>query len=50
MAGARRCKNGRANAVAGKDYRFHDHGSHDLKGFEEPSRLFEVAWRPVAQR
>jgi class 3 adenylate cyclase len=32
------------NLVAGKDYRFHDHGTHDLKGFEEPARLFEVAW------
>jgi class 3 adenylate cyclase len=32
------------NLVAGKEYRFHDHGTHDLKGFEEPARLFEVAW------
>ena len=33
------------NLVAGKDYRFSDHGTHDLKGFEEVARLFEVAWR-----
>jgi class 3 adenylate cyclase len=32
------------NLVAGKDYRFHDHGTHDLKGFEEPARLFEAGW------
>jgi class 3 adenylate cyclase len=32
------------NLVAGKDYLFHDHGTHDLKGFEEPARLFEVGW------
>ena len=32
------------NLVAGKDYRFADHGTHDLKGFEEPARLFAVAW------
>ena len=32
------------NLVAGKDYRFSDHGTHDLKGFEEAARLFEVAW------
>ena len=32
------------NLVAGKDYRFHDHGTHDLKGLEEPTRLFEVGW------
>ncbi len=32
------------NLVAGKDYRFSDHGTHDLKGFEEPARLFEVSW------
>ncbi len=32
------------NLVAGKDYRFSDHGTHDLKGFEEPARLFEVGW------
>ena len=32
------------NLVAGKDYRFSDHGTHDLKGFEEAARLFEMAW------
>ena len=32
------------NLVAGKDYRFSDHGTHDLKGFEEPARLFDVSW------
>ena len=32
------------NLVADKDYRFSDHGTHDLKGFEEPARLFEVGW------
>ncbi len=32
------------NLVAGKDYRFSDHGMHDLKGFEEAARLFEVGW------
>ena len=30
--------------VAGKDYRFVDHGTQDRKGFEEPARLFEVSW------
>jgi class 3 adenylate cyclase len=35
------------NLVAGKDYRFSDHGSHDLKGFEEAARLFEVAWELI---
>ena len=32
------------NLVAGKDYRFHDHSTHELKGFEESARLFEVGW------
>jgi len=32
------------NLVAGMNYRFADHGTHDLKGFEEPARLFEVGW------
>jgi hypothetical protein len=32
------------NLVAGKDYRFHDHGTHDLKRFEERAGLFEVSW------
>ena len=31
--------------VAGKPYTFSDRGSHALKGFEEPVRLFEVSWR-----
>ncbi len=35
------------NLVAGKDYRFSDHGAHDLKGFEGPARLFEVGWKPA---
>jgi class 3 adenylate cyclase len=30
------------NLVAGKDYLFHDYGTNDLKGFEEPAWLFEV--------
>jgi len=33
------------NLVAGKDYLFRDHGTHDLKGFEEPEQLFEVGWQ-----
>ena len=36
------------NLVAGKDYRFSDRGTHDLKGFEEPARLFEVGWTPTS--
>jgi adenylate cyclase len=32
------------NLVAGKPYLFSDHGSHDLKGFEELARLFQVGW------
>ena len=35
------------NLVAGKDYRFSDHGAHDLKGFEDPAGLFEVGWEPA---
>ncbi len=30
--------------VAGKGFRFADHGAAALKGFEEPVRLFEVEW------
>ena len=30
--------------VAGKPYTFSDRGSHALKGFEEPIRLFELGW------
>jgi class 3 adenylate cyclase len=29
---------------AGKGFRFVDRGEHVLKGFEEPRRLYEVAW------
>ena len=32
------------NLVAGKPYLSSDHGSHDLKGFEELARLFQVGW------
>jgi class 3 adenylate cyclase len=35
------------NLVAGKDYRFSDHGAHDLKGCEDPAGLFEVGWEPA---
>ena len=38
------------NLVAGKDYRFSDHGTHDLKGFEEAARLFEMAWDSQGNR
>jgi adenylate cyclase len=31
--------------AAGKDFLFSDRGVADLKGFDEPVRLFEVAWR-----
>ena len=34
----------RSDSVAGKNYRFSDYGTHDLKGFEERARLFEVGW------
>ena len=30
--------------VAGKGYGFSDHGTAELKGFEEPMRLYAVAW------
>ena len=33
------------NLVAGQDYPFTDQGTHDLKGFEEAARLFEVGWQ-----
>jgi len=33
------------NLVAGKEYLFSLKGAFDLKGFEEPVRLFEVGWR-----
>ena len=31
--------------VAGKDILFADRGEANLKGFDEPVRLFEVRWR-----
>ena len=31
------------NLVA-KDYRFHDHVTHNVKGCEEPARLFALGW------
>ena len=31
--------------AAGKDFLFSDRGAADLKGFDEPVRLFEVAWK-----
>jgi class 3 adenylate cyclase len=31
--------------VAGKDFLFADRGEANLKGFDEPVRLFEVRWR-----
>jgi class 3 adenylate cyclase/pimeloyl-ACP methyl ester carboxylesterase len=33
--------------AAGKDFLFSDRGVADLKGFDEPVRLFEVRWRDV---
>ncbi len=33
------------NLVAGEDYRFSEHGAHDLKRFEEPVRPFELCWK-----
>jgi class 3 adenylate cyclase len=33
------------NLVAGKDYLFSQQGEVDLKGFEEPVRLFDVRWQ-----
>jgi class 3 adenylate cyclase len=34
--------------VAGKAFLFADRGIADLKGFEDPVRLFEVRWRDGA--
>ncbi len=31
--------------VAGKGFLFHDTGQHDLKGLEEPVRLWELQWK-----
>jgi class 3 adenylate cyclase len=30
---------------AGKEFMFADRGEHDLRGFDDPVRLFEVRWR-----
>jgi class 3 adenylate cyclase len=35
--------------VAGKGFLFSDRGEVELKGFEEPVRLYEVRWREPAQ-
>ena len=35
--------------VAGKDYKFINRGMHELKGIDEPARLFELIWEdPVS--
>jgi adenylate cyclase len=34
--------------VAGKDFLFADRGEANLKGFDEPVRLYEVRWRQEA--
>ncbi len=31
--------------VAGKDFLFSDRGETELRGFDDPVRLFEVRWR-----
>ena len=31
--------------VAGKGFLFSDHGEEELRGFEDPVRLYEVLWR-----
>jgi class 3 adenylate cyclase len=33
--------------LAGKDYRYHDHGETTLKGFDEPVHLYRVDWTPA---
>ena len=30
--------------VAGKDFMFNDRGETELRGFEDPVRLFDVRW------
>jgi class 3 adenylate cyclase len=35
--------------VAGKGHLFADRGQHDLRGFEEPVRLWELKWRATAE-
>jgi adenylate cyclase len=32
--------------AAGKGFLFSDTGEHDLKGLEDPVRLWELSWRP----
>ena len=32
---------------AGKEFMFADRGEHELRGFEDPVRLYEVRWREV---
>jgi class 3 adenylate cyclase len=34
--------------VAGKGFLFSDHGDVELRGFEDPVRLYEVRWREEA--
>ncbi len=34
--------------LAGKEFLFADRGEANLKGFDEPVRLFEVRWRDEA--
>ena len=31
--------------VAGKEFLFHDRGEVELRGFEDPVRVYEVSWR-----
>ncbi len=31
--------------VAGKEFLFNDRGDTELRGFEDPVRVFEVSWR-----
>ena len=31
--------------VAGKEFLFSDRGETELRGFEDPMRLYEVSWR-----
>ena len=30
--------------VAGKEFLFHDRGDTEVRGFEDPVRLYEVRW------
>jgi class 3 adenylate cyclase len=34
--------------VAGKGFAFADRGEMEMKGFEEPVRLYEVRWQEAA--